>query len=204
MKLLGSVTSPYVRKVRIVMAEKRIDYDFEIDSPWNEESRVPQHNPLGKVPVLLLDDGLSLFDSRVIVEYLDHVSPVNKLIPETNRQRIQVKRWEALADGMCDAAASVFLERKRDKARQSQEWIARQMKKPELGLKMAAHDLNDKNWCTQEGYGLADIALGCALGYLDLRFPEIEWRNDYPNLERLYDKLAKRSSFKETEPPPGS
>ncbi|HSF47672.1 MAG TPA: glutathione S-transferase N-terminal domain-containing protein [Burkholderiales bacterium] len=202
MKLIGSTTSPYVRKVRVVMAEKRIDYDFEVDIPWNADSRVPQHNPLGKVPVLLLDDGLVLFDSRVIVEYLDHVSPVNKLIPETNRQRIQVKRWEALADGVCDAASTVFLERKRDSARQSKDWMDRQLKKVDSALKFAAQDLGEKNWCAAEGYSLGDIALGIALAYLDLRFPAIEWRKSYSNLERLYDKLAKRPSFQETAPPP--
>jgi glutathione S-transferase len=201
MKLIGSLTSPYVRKVRIVLAEKRIEYDFDVDIPWNPDTRVPRHNPLGKVPVLVLDDGFPLFDSRVIVEYLDHVSPVNKLIPETNRQRIQVKRWEALADGICDAAATVFLERKRDQSKQSKDWIARHLNKIQLGVKVASQDLGEKNWCTADGYGLADIALGCALGFLNLRFPQIDWRSEYPNLGGLYDKLSERTSFRDTEPP---
>ena len=119
MKLVGSPTSPYVRKVRIVLAEKHIDYDFEVDIPWNADSHVPDYNPLGKVPVLIMDDGATLFDSRVIVEYLDNVSPVSRLIPEPNRHRITVKRWEALADGISDAAATIFLERKRPAAQQS-------------------------------------------------------------------------------------
>jgi glutathione S-transferase len=117
MKLIGSYTSPYVRKVRVVLAEKKFEYEFVIDSPWLEDSTVPDLNPLGKIPVLLLDDETQLFDSRVIVEYIDAVTPNNKLFPAPNRERIEVKRWEALADGICDAAATAFLEAKRPKKR---------------------------------------------------------------------------------------
>lgn len=200
MKLIGSLTSPYVRKVRVVLAEKRIDYDFQLDNPWNSESHVREHNPLGKVPVLVMDDGTNLFDSRVIVDYLDTVTPVSRLIPDTNRHRIVVKRWEALADGICDAAGAVFLENKRPAKQQNKDWIARQQKKVALGLEAAAHDLGEKNWCDGEAYSLADIAMGCVLGYLDFRFAEIEWRSAYPNLAKLSDKLATRASFKDTMP----
>ncbi|MBI2312032.1 MAG: glutathione S-transferase [Betaproteobacteria bacterium] len=200
MKLIGSLTSPYARKVRVVLAEKRIDYDFEIDSPWNAGTHVPEFNPLGKIPILVLDDGTTLFDSRVIVEYLDNVTPVSRLIPETNRHRIQVKRWEALADGICDASAAIFLEQKRPAKQRSPDWIARQQDKVHLGVKAAAQDLAEKGWCDGEAYSLADIALGCALGYLDFRFSEVQWREAYPNLAKLADKLAKRPSFRDTVP----
>ena len=200
MKLIGSLTSPYVRKVRIVLAEKRIGYDFEVDSPWNADSHVPNHNPLGKIPVLILDDGSSFFDSRVIVEYLDSVNPVSRLIPEPSRQRIMVKRWEALADGICDAAATVFLERKRPDTEQSAEWISRQLTKVTQGLEAAARELGEKKWCDGNTYTLADIALGCTLGYLAFRFSEIEWRNTSPNLAELSDRLEKRTPFMETAP----
>lgn len=200
MKLIGSLTSPYVRKVRIVMAEKRIDYDFEVDTPWAENTRVPEYNPLGKVPVLVLDDGTTLFDSRVIVEYLDTLTPVSRLIPETNRQRILVKRWEALADGITDAAVAVFLEQKRPPEQQSRDWIERQQNKVLLGLKAIAHDLGERNWCFGEAYSLADIAVGCMLEWLEFRFPEIKWREAYPSLAKLDDKLAKRPSFASTVP----
>jgi len=201
MKLLGSTTSPYARKVRIVLAEKKIDYEFVIESPWASDTRVPEFNPLGKIPVLLLDDGSALYDSRVIVEYLDLVSPVSRLLPEPTRQRIAVKRWEALADGICDAAATVVVELKRPQPQQSGEWVSRQRKKIAMALETMATDLEDKTWCNGEGYSLADIATGCALGYLDLRCPGIEWRTDYPSLVRLADKLAKRPSFSDTVPP---
>ncbi|SOD42631.1 glutathione S-transferase [Nitrosovibrio sp. Nv4] len=200
MKLIGSLTSPYVRKTRIVLAEKHIGYNFELEAPWDADSHVPDYNPLGKVPILIMDDGTSLFDSRVIVEYLDNINPVSRLIPESNRRRIMVKRWEALADGICDAAAAMFLERKRPEASQSPEWIARQQKKVTRGLEAAAHELSDKKWCDANIYTLADIALGCSLGYLAFRFPEIEWRNTFPNLADLSDRLEKRTPFIETVP----
>ncbi len=200
MKLVGSLTSPYVRKVRIFLAENNIGYDFDVDIPWNVGSHVPDYNPLGKVPVLILDDGAALFDSRVIVEYLDSTSSTLRLIPESNRDRIMVKRWEALADGICDAAATIFLERKRPDTLQSLEWIARQQKKVALGLEAAARELSDKKWCEGNAYTLADIALCCALSFLVFRFPEIEWRNTFPNLANLADTLEGRASFMETVP----
>ena len=202
MKIIGSSTSPYVRKVRIALAEKKIDCELIDDSPWETTSMVPTYNPLGKIPVLVLDDGTTLFDSRVIVEYLDTVSPVSRLIPEPNRQRIVVKRWEALADGICDAAVAIVRERKRPVTQQSQESIDWQRPKIERGVNGLASDLGDKSWCNGEGYSLADIATGCALGYLDLRHPDVDWRTSYPNLVRLADKLAKRPSFHDTAPPP--
>jgi glutathione S-transferase len=200
MKLIGTLTSPYTRKVRVVFTEKRIDYDFEAHSPSEPGTRVPEFNPLGKVPVLVLDDGTTIFDSRVIVEYLDGVSPVARLIPETSRQRIQVRRWEALADGILDAAVLTMQEGRRPKAKQSMEWIERQMGKVDSALKHAAGDLEDRPWCYDEGFSLADIALGCALGYLDFRFPAIPWRTAYPNLERHAEKLFKRPSFEASIP----
>lgn len=200
MKLVGSLTSPYVRKARIVLAEKRINYTFEVDVPWNADSRVPDYNPLGKVPVLIMEDGTPLYDSRVIVEYLDNISPVSRLIPESNRHRIMVKRWEVLADGVSDAAATIFLERKRPAVQQSPEWIMRQQQKVTRGLEAAAHELGTKKWCNGSAYTLADVALGCTLGYLTFRFPEVEWRTAFPNLADLADKLEKRASFVETAP----
>jgi glutathione S-transferase len=201
MKLIASYTSPYARKVRIALAEKKIEYDFVEESPWAAQTTVPTYNPLGKVPVLVLDDGTTLFDSRVIVEYLDTVSPVSRLIPEPNRQRIVVKRWEALADGICDAAVAVVLERKRSSRQQNKDWLDRQLRKIDLGLKELGNELGEKVWCNGEAYSLADIATGCALAYLDLRHAAIDWRTAYPNLVKLAEKLAKRPSFAETVPP---
>lgn len=200
MKLIGSLTSPFVRKVRVVLAEKKIEYEFEIDSPWTPETRVPNVNPLGKIPVLLLDDETPLFDSRVIVEYIDSVTPNNKLFPAPNRERTEVKRWEALADGICDAAANAFLEAKRPKNEQSADWIARQRDKITRGLEFMAEELGEKPFCMGTHISMADLAVGVALGYLAFRFGDIDWRGAHPNLGKLYDKLMQRPSFADTVP----
>ena len=200
MKLIGSHTSPFARKVRIVLAEKKMEYDFVIDSPWLEDSKVPNINPLGKIPVLLLDDETSLFDSRVIVEYIDSVTPNNKLFPAPNRERIEVKRWEAVADGICDAAASAFLEAKRPKKEQSAVWIARQRDKVTRGLEFMSEQLGEKPFCMGTHFSLADIALGTALGYLVFRFADINWQETHPNLAKIYAKLMLRPSLADTAP----
>ena len=201
LKLIASPTSPFVRKVRIALAEKKIEYQMVESTPYDPGNPVHAWSPLGKVPVLVLDDGTNLFDSRVIVEYIDTVSPVSRLIPEPNRQRIEVKRWEALADGICDAMIAVVLESRRPAKQQSKAWIERQQQKLGAGVAELSRELGDHVWCNGESYTLADIATGCALGYLDFRYPELDWRRDYPNLARLAEKLAKRPSFQETEPP---
>lgn len=200
MKLIGSHTSPFVRKVRIVLAEKKIEYDFVIDSPWLEDSKVPTINPLGKIPVLVLDDATPLFDSRVIVEYIDNVTPNNKLFPAPNRERTEVKRWEALADGICDAAAAAYLEAKRPQAKQDSEWIKRQRDKVERGLEFMAEELGETPFCMGTHFSMADIAVGSALGYLNFRFPDINWQESHANLGRLHAKLIQRPSFADTLP----
>jgi glutathione S-transferase len=200
MKLIASLTSPYARKVRIVLQEKRIECPLVVDIPWNADTQVPLVNPLGKVPVLVLDDGGTLFDSRVIVDYLDHVSPVGRLIPSDHRQAVAVKRWEALADGVVDAAVVVFLERKRPADLQSADWITRHLGKVDAGLKAMAEELGDKAWCNGESYTLADIAVGCCLMWLAFRFAEIDWRGAHPNLAKLANKLAQRPAFADTVP----
>ena len=200
MKLIGSHTSPFARKVRIVLAEKKIEYDFVIDVPWAADSKVPNINPLGKIPVLVLDDETPLFDSRVIVEYIDNVTPNNKLFPAPNRERTEVKRWEALADGICDAAASAFLEAKRPADQQSADWIARQHDKIQRSLEFMAEQLGEKAFCMGTHISMADIAVGTALGYLCFRFADINWQDSHPNLEKLYAKLNQRASFADTMP----
>lgn len=202
MKLIGSLTSPYVRKVRVVMADKKLDFSFEQENPWGPETTIQQVNPLGKIPCLVMEDGSTLYDSRVIAEYLDTISPVCKLLPPNGRDRAEVKVWEALADGVIDAAVLAFVER-RDRApeQQSAKWIERQMGKVHAGLREMSARLGDSSYCMGIHYTLADVAVGCALGWLSLRFPDIDWRGDYPNLARLADKLAERPSFRDTAPP---
>ena len=203
MKLIGSSSSPYVRKVRITMAEKKLDYQYVIDNVWSAETRISESNPLGKVPCLIMEGGEALFDSRVIVEYLETLSPVAKLIPVNGRERAEVKTWEALADGVLDAAVMARLEATwdgRSKAQRSEAWIDRQLAKIDASVKAMSKGLGDKAYCAGIHLSLADIAVGCALGYLDFRFPQIGWRADHVNLAKLQDKLMLRSSFADTAP----
>jgi glutathione S-transferase len=201
MKLIGSATSPFVRKVRVVMAEKKLDFSLVLENVWAPETTIAQVNPLGKIPCLVMEDGSALYDSRVIVEYLDTLTPVCKLLPTINRERTEVKVWEALADGVLDAAITVFLERReRPLEQQSPKWIERQMGKVHAGLREMSAKLGESVHCMGVPYTLADVAVGCALGWLALRFPEIDWRGDYPNLARLADKLSERASFRDTVP----
>ena len=203
MKLIGSAASPYVRKVRVVMAEKRLDYQFVQENVWADDTTIGHSNPLGKVPCLIMEGSEAMFDSRVIVEYLDTLSPVGKLIPSQGRERAEVKTWEALADGVLDAGVLWRLEAtwpKRAEGERSQAWIERQRAKVLAGIAAMSKGLGDKPFCSGIHLSLSDIAVGCALGWVSFRFPEIEWRAEFANLDRLHDKLLQRPSFADTQP----
>lgn len=203
MKLIGSLASPYVRKVRVVMAEKKLDYQFVVEDVWSAGTAIGAANPLGKVPCLVMEGGEAVFDSRVIVEYLDTLSPVGKLIPPSGRERAEVKTWEALADGILDAGVAARLENTwpgRTDAERSKAWVDRQMAKIDASLVAISQGLGDKPYCSGIHLSLSDIAVGCALGWLEFRFPQIDWRARHPNLVRLQDKLSLRQSFIDTRP----
>ena len=203
MKLIGSTTSPYVRKVRVVMVEKKLDFTFTTEDVWAAETTIAETNPLGKVPCLIMEGGEALIDSRVIVEDLDTLSPVGKLIPPVGRERAEVKTWEALADGVLDALLLARMEATwagRSDSERSQAWIDRQMGKVHASLKAMSKGLGEKTFCAGIHLTLADIAVVCTLGYLDFRFPQIDWRSEYPNLQKLHDKLMQRTSFVDTQP----
>lgn len=200
MKLIGTYTSPFVRKIRIVLAEKKIDCEFQVESPWVAGNTISESNPLGKIPVLILDDETVVYDSRVIAEHLDAGTPNNKLFPASGRERMLVKRWEALGDGLCEAAVAAFLEGKRKKGEKSESWIARQQDRIVRTVAAINADIGEQPWCHGNGFTLADIAIGSALGYLDLRLPDLDWRSDNPNVLRLYEKLMQRQSFIDTVP----
>ncbi len=207
MKLLYTINSPYARKVRIVAAEKHIEVTLEEVVLSAPDCPVKQHNPLGKVPVLVLPDGDSLYDSRVIVEYLDNRTPLAHLIPQDLNAKVKVRRWEALADGICDAAVATMLEQRKSAEKQDAAFIERQWTKVISGLKALNEDLGKaegvgkSSWCVNGTFSLADIAVGCMLGYLNLRFANvINLAAEYPNLERLQLALLKRPSFKDSMP----
>jgi glutathione S-transferase len=197
MKVLGHDGSPFVRKVRIVLEEKRIPYEYVHARPSAEGSPVPELNPLTKIPVLVNDDGKAVYDSPVIVDYLDALVPEPRLIPAELEARVDVKRWEALGDGITDA--TVLVSHDYDKV-QTAEWHARQRLKITRGLAAASRELGEREFCYGNHFSLADIAAGYALGYLDRMLPDIDWRTSHPNLAALADRLAKRDSFSKTVP----
>lgn len=200
MKLLYTVNSPYARKVRIVALEKHIDIELQEVVLADPDCPVKNHNPLGKVPVLVLDDGDGLYDSKVIVEYLDNRTPLAHLIPIDHSSKIWVRRWESLADGICDAAVAAMMEGRRPPEQQMQANIDKQLGKVLLGLEVLNLDITKKKWCVNETFSLADIAVGCMLGYIDLRFKQLNWQDNFPNLAKHYSVLIKRPSFKQTMP----
>ncbi|AKC69618.1 glutathione S-transferase family protein [Pandoraea oxalativorans] len=201
MKLIGALASPYVRKVRIVLAEKKLDYKLELENVWADDTRIQQSNPIGKVPCLVMEDGEAVFDSRVICEYLDTLSPVGKLIPPSGRERAEVRCWEALADGVTDAAVQIRVEKMfHDEASRSQVFIARQVGKIDESLRAMARGLGERQWCAGNRLTLADVAVVCALGYLDFRYREIDWRAAHPNLARHFERMSARPSVADTVP----
>jgi len=191
MKLLASLASPYTRKVRVVLAEKKMDYELEIVDVAPAENPVNRHNPLGKIPTLVLDDGSALYDSRVIVEFLDQASPLNRLFPADIRERVQMRRWEALADGVVDAGMLV----------RAGFQLEKQLARMHRGMARLAADLEGRPWCQGERYSLADVALGCCVGWLGFRKPgDVDWPSEYPVLARHYQKLLERPAFADTVP----
>ncbi len=199
MKLYGSPGSPFARKVRIVLAEKNIPHDYIVARGSAPDSPVPAFNPLGKIPTLVRDDGRALYDSPVIVEYLDALGSGPRLIPEDFESRIEVKRWEALGDGITEATVNINHEYREpaDKQR-SKAWFDKQRQKIDRGLALMEADLGKREFCFGDRYTLADIAAGYALAYLDFALAEVEWRKAHPALARLAERLAARPSFSST------
>ena len=206
MKLLGSPGSPYARKARVAMIEKKINCEFVFDRPANPDSQVPKHNPLSKVPVLVLDDGKSIYDSSVIVEYFDHFGGGSgpKLIPAEFTARIAVRQWEALGDGIVDAIVTLTHDsRYSEDCDAKADWYQKQLKKINGGLATLERDIGANEYCFGNAFGLADICAGMVLGYLDRAYGGFDWRAKYPGLQRYADKLFARSSFQQTQPPTG-
>jgi glutathione S-transferase len=200
MKLVGSRTSPYVRKVRVILAEKQLPYEFIEESAWTAGTTVPRYNPLNKVPALVMDDGESIYDSAVIAEYLDAISG-SSLIPAAATERARVRRDEALGDGIADAGIAAFLERKREASRQDATWIARQMDKVDASIGALAKHLGHEPFLGGTQMNLGDIAGACGLFWVEFRMPEIRWRDSYPNLKTWAERIEIRPSFVATRPP---
>jgi glutathione S-transferase len=199
MKLFGSPGSPFARKVRIVLAEKNIPHEYVVARGSAPGSPVPQFNPLGKVPTLVLDDGRGLYDSPVIVEYLDSLGSGPRLIPGAPAERFEVLRWQALGDGIAEATVNLNHDLREPKEKQhAPEWHQRQRDKIDRGLAVMEKDLGKGEFCFGGRFTLADIAAGYALGYLDFALAEVEWRKAHPGLAKLMERLSARPSFSST------
>lgn len=199
MKLVASKTSPYARKIRVLLAEKQLAFEFVEESAWNAGTTVPQYNPLNKIPVLVADDGTNLYDSGVIAEYLDPLGAPS-FIPPSGIERACVRRDEALGDGIADAGIAIFLERKREAARQDPAWMARQRGKIDAGVSALAQELGGKAFLRGDTLSLGDVACACALLWLEFRLPEITWRTQYATLGRWIERLEARPSFEHSRP----
>lgn len=202
MKLIIATPSPYARKARVALLEKNIPFETVIENPWIPETGIGNINPLGKVPALILDSGEAVHDSSVIAEYVDTFTQPPRLIPADPLLRVNVKQIESIADGVCDAVVLILLERYRPPELQSANWMSRQRKKVDAGIEELSRQLADNAYFTAAGFSLAEISTACTLGYLDLRFPEFDWRAGHGNLKRLLEKMSLRPSFAQTIPSP--
>lgn len=202
MKLISATPSPYARKVRIALVEKGIPFELQTEVPWNDDTSLPQHNPLEKLPVLILDDGSTVWESSHILEWIERKHPEPPLLPPDDDGILAHKRMDALATGVCDAFLLVFFERMRPEGQRSQPWIARQMRKVHGGIAEIARVVGGQGHAVRGAFGIADIAAGSVLGYLEVRMPELDWRGTHPNLGRYLDGLMERPSFQATVPYP--
>lgn len=201
-QLISATPSPYARKVRIALAEKGIPFELITEVPWDATTTTPKHNPLEKLPVLLLPDGSSVYESRFILEFLELKHPTPRLLPDDVDGVLAAKRFEVLCDGICDAIVLSFFERTRAPECQSAPWLARQRRKIDGGLAEMARLVSKNTWAVGDRFGLGDIAVGTAVGYMSVRMPELSWRALYPDLAALSDRLEARPSFEAAVPYP--
>ena len=202
MRLISATPSPYARKVRIALAEKGIPFELQTEVPWDSTTVTPRYNPLEKLPVLILEDGSAVYESRFILEYLEAKHPTPTLLPDDIDGKLAARHVEVLADGVCDAFVLLFWERHRPPEQQSQEWMARQLRKIDGGLTALARIAADRTHVIGDRFGLADIATGTVLKYLSIRWPEYLWQQRHPNLAALSLRLEQRASFRESGPYP--
>jgi len=198
MKLRYSATSPYVRKVLATAIETGLDGQVERvpTDPWSAETDLPASNPLGKVPALELDDGMVLFDSPVICEYLDSLHGGAKLHPD-GAARWPALRLAAIGDGICDAAINRLLDTRRPDTLQSADWQQRQK-----AAMARACDLLEAEAAALDGpVTIGQLTVACALGYLDLRFDADQWRQGRPKLTAWFEAFSQRPSIASTTPP---
>lgn len=201
-KLISATPSPYARKVRIALAEKKLPFELMTEVPWDSTTATPKHNPLEKLPVLILDDGSSVYESCFIMQYLEWKYPETPLLPADVDGKIAARRLEVLCDGVCDAFVLMFFEKQRAEGTISKEWMARQRRKVDGGLREMSRLIGDREFAVGDTFGLGDIAAGTVFAYLTVRAPDIDWRAANPNLGVFSDRMEKRPSFAGSVPVP--
>ncbi len=202
LKLISATPSPYARKVRITLAEKDIPFELITEVPWDSTTATPQYNPLEKLPVLLLEDGGSVYESRYILEWIEAKHPQPPMLPEDIDERLFARKVEVVCDGVCDALVLLFWERHRPEEQQSAEWKARQMRKVDGGIRTLAEWAGTREFIVGDRFGLADVATGTLCRYLDVRFPDYPWRSRHPGLSDYSDRMERRPSFAGSVPVP--
>lgn len=200
--LLSATPSPYARKVRIALIEKGIPFELKTEVPWDSTTETPRYNPLEKLPVLITDSGEGIYESRFILEWLEVKHPLIPLLPHDEDGRLAARQMEVLADGVCDAFVLLFFEMKREPEKQSPEWIARQRRKIDGGLREIARRIGKREFAVGNRFGLADIAAATVVGYLSVRFPDLDWRSQHPDLAAYSDRMEQRPSLAATRPVP--
>ncbi len=200
MKLIGSYTSPYVRKISVMLLEKGIAFDFVNDPPAGPDSKVTQFNPLGKVPALVTDEGEIFFDSPIIVQFIELLNVSPTLLPWQPLEALRVRQIEALADGVTDAAVALVLESKRDADKRNEAWVIRQREKLLRGLDALEQHAKNRTLLNGESLNVADIAVACCIGYLNFRRVAPGWCVEHPTLISLVERLFQRESFAQTTP----
>ena len=201
MKLIGNYTSPYVRKISVIMLEKGITFEFINESPWHDESQVPQNNPLGKVPALVVKPDEVWYDSALIADYLDQLEIAPALLPSDRLASLKVRQIEVLADGVCDAALVIVRHQMLPPEQQSESELLRQRNKIQRGLDALEKHAAQREWLNGESLTLADIATACTIGYLNFRRVVPNWCVARPSLVKLAEKMFQRESFARTVPP---
>lgn len=198
-KLISATPSPYARKVRIALIEKGIPFELITEVPWNNTTATPQYNPLEKLPVLIPDAGEAVYESSYILDWLELKFPQTPLLPADVDGILAAKKLDVLCNGVCDAVVLTFFELQRERGG-SPEWLARQRRKIEGGMKEIARLIGTREWAVGERFGLGDIAAGTAMGYLFVRLKDMPLRDMYPALAAYVDRLGLRPSFASTVP----
>ena len=199
LSLIGSLTSPYVRKIRVLLLEKQLPYEWILDDVWGKDPKVTTYNPLGQVPCLLVDRKEAIIDSRVIAEYLEQLVPMH--FPTDPQQRFEVLRWMALPDGVMDTVVRYRLEQIRPETLQWTDWFERQKSKLARAFSVLDQHLSTHEYLANNAYSMADISLMCTLGFVDFRMSDWHWRADYPSLVQFEQRLLNsHPAFKQTLP----